>query len=342
MGGTHYYNQSLLFRNSTIASSIQETKRELSDIERAIIDSSPTIVFDKLRQVDPLIASKFHPNDTRRIRRALEIFFTTGERASEIYDRQRGHSDDEQGMLELRYRSLVFWIWCDQKILDPRLDSRVDQMVSNGLVQDIDEMFQYYNLLGSENVDLERGIWQVIGFKQFLPWLKQEVQSPDSGLEHMKLATRQYAKRQTKWIRKKLLPMVGNIQSGQPKMIDIGILDATDLSIWKSSVSARGIALAHEFLEQKNCSFTTPLVPATLQHLAETRPAEQEFDKSRWQHFVCNVCKNCDGQPLISIGKDNWEVHVNSRKHKSNIKKLKRHKQFEEWKIVHKRRDIDT
>jgi tRNA dimethylallyltransferase len=133
------------------------------------------------------------------------------------------------------YRSLIFWIYEDPELLMPRLDQRVDRMVDAGLLEEIkalrDEGRRIY---GSENViDHEEGIFQSIGkstdedssrghsgsltalltgYKEFaaIPTDQLSPYHPQfaAALERMKLSTRQYAKKQLKWIRKQLLPAV--------------------------------------------------------------------------------------------------------------------------------------
>jgi tRNA dimethylallyltransferase len=297
VGGTHYYIQSLLFKDSMIASS-EIPVSPLTLQQKAILDSTPAEILNHLKQVDPLVAGKFHPNDTRRLRRALEIYFTTNRKPSEIYAEQKN---------SLRYRSLVLWVWCDKPVLDQRLDARVDQMVRNGLYDEVRDMFRAYESL-SQPVDLERGVWQVIGFRQFLPWLKNEVESPNSGIEAMKLATRKYATRQTKWISKKLL----TIYSG-----DVALLDSTDLTKWHENVGSQGVTISRDFLKER--AYSVPLAPAELERVLE--PRDTAFNADKWKHFECPLCAEAYNQTCILIGQDAWNVHVNSRKHRSAVKR---------------------
>ncbi|CAN6607834.1 tRNA dimethylallyltransferase [Trichomonascus vanleenenianus] len=326
VGGTHYYNQSILFKNSTVASSETIEKRQLSPEQLAILDS-PDQVMDYLKKVDPVVAQKFHPNDTRRLRRALEIYFTTNKRASDIYSDQQNKTGTSDG-LSLRYRSLVLWVWSDQGVLDPRLDARVVQMIDNGLYEELNEMYDIYKKSESP-VDLERGVWQVIGFRQFLPWLKGETDSPDSGIDQMKLATRQYAKRQTKWIKKKLLLMMKEVGSREPDMGRVGLLDATDLSIWKDNVFKRGLNIAEDFINEKPGH---SLAPAGLESMLDTRSSDEAFGQDKWKHFECSACMGSDMKPQVFVGESAWKQHIEGRKHKSVVRRQKKKEEFERWK----------
>ena len=203
------------------------------------------------------MADRWHPNDHRKIRRSLEIYYLHGcTPASEVYRRQQQLSAKKQtekkeewtatnkGNKAGWFRNLVFWVHSEPEVLNDRLGKRVEAMVSQGLFGEIFELWEYYKSLGAE-VDLERGVWQSIGFKEFLPWLQArkkfgldedmpskagaragtepgavDVQEEEEGvgerleclrkegLEKMRVATIQYARTQVKWIRIKLMNAV--------------------------------------------------------------------------------------------------------------------------------------
>jgi tRNA dimethylallyltransferase len=210
------------------------------------------------------MAQRWHHNDWRKMRRSLQIFYTTGERHSDILKQQK-----ESGGGSLRYRTGVFWLWADNKALDPRLDSRVDDMIRNGLFTEIQEMREKVRLgevagvVTNRNeekpsnegdtkvvhIDYTRGVMQSIGFKEFDTYLsllehrqptgneeeKQKEQSAkelekakDQGLESMKAGTRRYARRQVTWIRNKLGPKCIEAWK-QGEGIGFWALDATGL-----------------------------------------------------------------------------------------------------------------
>jgi tRNA dimethylallyltransferase len=312
VGGTHYYNQTALFKNSTV-SSVEVPSEPLNEKQIAILDSpDPLTVFKHLQQVDPVVSQKFHPNDTRRVRRALEIYFSTGQRASDLYAQQGTRG--ESGSLALRYRSLVLWVWCEKTVLNDRLDARVDQMVGSSLYSEINQLYKEHIRLGKESVDLERGIWQVIGYKQFLPWLEGTDKSPENGIEKMKIGTRQYATRQTKWISKKLISLLAQVHDSNPECKgDVALLDATDLSVWDKNVSERGAVLVKEFLA--GTSYSIPLVPPELEDLALPRAKELEFSREQWKHHICKYCKDKEGNPVTIVGNRPWEMHLKSKGH---------------------------
>ena len=76
VGGTNYYIQSLLWKNSLIegdSSDIDEKKRNVEGEE--ILNANPKVVYERLQEVDPVMASKWHLNDTRRVRRSLQVIY---------------------------------------------------------------------------------------------------------------------------------------------------------------------------------------------------------------------------------------------------------------------------
>lgn len=96
--------------------------------------------------------------------------------------------------------------------------------------------------------DPTTGIWQSIGFKEFLPYLTLRSQGADStvldearraGVEKMKSATRQYARTQIKWIRIKFLNALRGEDAGE-----VFLLDSTDLDAFKTSVVDKGVEIA--------------------------------------------------------------------------------------------------
>lgn len=72
VGGTNYYIQSLLWKNSLIDIDDGESSNVK---DKEILNAEPKIVYERLQEVDPVMASKWHWNDTRRVRRSLQVIF---------------------------------------------------------------------------------------------------------------------------------------------------------------------------------------------------------------------------------------------------------------------------
>ncbi|AOW04247.1 tRNA isopentenyltransferase [Yarrowia lipolytica] len=303
VGGTHYYIQSVLFRENIVKI---EEKRELSQRELEVLDSRD-LCLSELRKLDPQIAQKFHPNDTRRIRRMLEICLLTGEKPSEVFS--------QQNKTKSRDRTLVFWLFSDQQVLNDRLDKRVDGMLSNGLLEEIKDMYQIYR---EGDIDIERGVWQVIGFKQFLPFLEGK-EGIETGLQVMKNDTRRYSKQQIGWISKKLLNQVRESSE------TFCVLDATDLSVWKQTID-HGVGVARDWLEGKDVE-DKRLVSSKREELHKLVAREKTEFGARdveYVQFECPTCVDKDGQHVVSVGKEALEIHLKSRRHVKTLQAIKK------------------
>ena len=112
---------------------------------------------DRLRAVDPASAAKIHPNNTRRVRRYLEIFDATGTPASEVF---AGGVDRE-----MRFRCLFFAMRADERELEPALRRRVDGMVAAGLVHELE-------CAAAKTAAGGRGVGQSIGFHEWGAYLR--------------------------------------------------------------------------------------------------------------------------------------------------------------------------
>ncbi|SCU82498.1 LADA_0C05776g1_1 [Lachancea dasiensis] len=310
VGGTHYYLQILLSKRVD-----QKTRVPTTD-EQAILDSNDSdAVYGVLQKIDPSIAAKYHPNDTRRVRRMLEIYYTTGQRPSETFAGQKN---------TLKFDTLFYWIYSKPETLEPRLDSRVDQMMDAGALSELEQLFEFYKNHIYTQDDCEHGVWQVIGFKEFLAWLeKTPGASFDLSVDRMKLRTRQYAKKQVKWIKKMLLPDVKD---------HLFVLDATDLQKWDQNVAARAMAIVDKFIVSQ--PIAEEHAPPTLSgllidDLSGTSSPKAEKD---WNQYVCHTCRDKEDKPLLAIGDKNWQVHLKSRRHRTNSTRAKRQKQHQQWK----------
>jgi tRNA dimethylallyltransferase len=248
VGGTNYYMQSLLWNESLISIDSMDTigldnksygqaheKVEIpiaAKLKDILINTDPRFhdapaiqdfceksnLHDLLATVDPTMSKKWHPSDYRKIRRSLEIYYTTGKTQSEWY------SSQEKG--KLRFPIIMIWLYGSPEVLDQRLDDRVDEMIKRGLIEEIKEMRQLMRddrVVGGEKYlanggGYTRGILQAIGFKEFHDYFEAMENSsiPKSeldrlfkiGVDDMKLATRQYARKQINWIKNKLGPLM--------------------------------------------------------------------------------------------------------------------------------------
>ena len=138
---------------------------------------------EKLKQIDEVEASKIHPNNRKRVMRALQIFYSQNKKKSDIVAEQ-SH--------KLIYDDVYFFVKnMERDVLYERINDRVDGMVKNGL---IDEFKQLYSKYGNVNA------MQAIGYKELIG-INDDKSDIDKRIELIKQHTRNYAKRQMTFIR---------------------------------------------------------------------------------------------------------------------------------------------
>jgi len=145
------------------------------------------ILHERLRKVDPISAEKLHPNDIRRVIRALEIFETSGKTKSEQSEVQ-----NKEGP----YRVFVYGLSLPREMMYQRINQRVDQMIADGLVDEVKNLI-------AKGVEPRRegGAMQAIGYKEIVSALRGEL-SLEQAIELIKQSSRRYAKRQWTWFRR--------------------------------------------------------------------------------------------------------------------------------------------
>ena len=114
----------------------------------------------------------------------------------------------------------MFWVYSKPEALYERLNARVGKMADRGLMDEVRDLYDHLRRRtdAGDSVDRTKGIWQSIGFRQLEPLLDAErdparAAAPEelaalreAGLEDMRVATRQYARSQLRWIRGKTVP----------------------------------------------------------------------------------------------------------------------------------------
>ncbi|XP_031450592.1 tRNA dimethylallyltransferase isoform X3 [Phasianus colchicus] len=220
VGGTNYYIESLLWKvlvntkekSSLVSGTVTDRKVELEQLDAVDLHC-------RLRQVDPEMAAKLHPNDKRKVARSLQVFEETGIPHSEILQQQQ--EEEGGGPLggPLKYpHSCILWLHADQAALDRRLEQRVDDMLAAGLLEELRDFHQRYNQekVTENRQDYQHGIFQSIGFKEFHEYLVSEGNcSPETsalllqkGIQALKQVSKRYARRQNKWVRNRFLKPV--------------------------------------------------------------------------------------------------------------------------------------
>jgi len=142
-------------------------------------------LYNRLMKVDPRAASKIHPNDLRRIIRALEVFDTTGAPISKLQKKRHG------GILR-KFDIKIIGLICDRDELYRRVNLRVQRMFRKGLVNEVKKLL---------NKKLSQTASCAIGVKETKDYLMGKC-NLDQVKRQLKRASRHFAKRQLTWFRK--------------------------------------------------------------------------------------------------------------------------------------------
>lgn len=178
VGGTGLYLQSLMLGLPQIPAVPEEVRLEL---ENFAVREGADSLYKMAMAVDPELVRNVEPNNVHRLVRIVEVFKATGRRLSEF------QKDREGGIGKLP----IFWLQRERDALYKRIDSRVDQMIQDGWVDEV-------NVL-AKDVPLSAPAWQSLGYRELL-----QVKTPAEMagvVEEVKKKTRNYAKRQLTWFR---------------------------------------------------------------------------------------------------------------------------------------------
>ena len=186
LGGTGLYIEALLAgERFATAPQDAEIRAKLETVYDAIGGQA---MWEKLRKIDDESAQILHPNDKRRIVRALEIYEISNEAMSAFNKRSKAE--------ETPYHSLYIALNAvDRADLYQRIDWRVDLMLADGLLEEVEQ-------LQKQGVLREYTSMQAIGYKELFAVLSGETSLLEA-TETIKQESRRYAKRQLSWIRRK-------------------------------------------------------------------------------------------------------------------------------------------
>ncbi|WP_211747880.1 tRNA (adenosine(37)-N6)-dimethylallyltransferase MiaA [Paenibacillus sp. Marseille-Q4541] len=182
VGGTGLYVESVCydFQFSEVGSD-EAFRKEQFDYADA---HGPEMLHEKLQQIDPASAQRLHPNDVRRVVRALEIYHMTGMKQSDQLAAQKKESP---------YELFIVGLTMDRQMLYNRIEDRIDEMMEEGLVEEVASL-------------LDRGVvpgcisMQGLGYKEIASYLQGGVPL-ETAVDELKRDTRRFAKRQLSWFR---------------------------------------------------------------------------------------------------------------------------------------------
>ena len=185
VGGTGLYLDALV-RGNRFAEGCAGTEVRAA-LQKRMETEGAEVLLAELRTIDPEAAEKLHLKDEKRILRALEVWQETGKTITQ-------HNRETQ-LLPPRYEAVYIGLdFQNRDDLRARIDRRVDIMVEEGLLQEVQSLL-------SSGIPRTATALQAIGYKQFLA-VEEGCATVDEAVEEVKLRSRQYAKRQLTWLRR--------------------------------------------------------------------------------------------------------------------------------------------
>lgn len=187
-GGTGFYIDSLIFDMNY--GQVKKDDKIRKKFQKLAIDKGNEYLFEKLLEIDPLTARKYHPNELNRIIRALEIYEITGEKPSE---KRRGEKKLNENLKPI----LFFLNYSNREGLYKKINERVINMVEEGLINEVKYLIDKYNL------DENSQSMSAIGYKEVLTYIRGEI-GLDEMVNLIQRNSRRYAKRQITWMKRYL------------------------------------------------------------------------------------------------------------------------------------------
>ena len=183
-GGTGFYIQALLY--DIDFETEEETSSLRGELEKLAKEKGNHYLHERLKEVDPVSAEEIHENNSKRVIRALEYFKVNGRPISE--------HNKEQRQKESAYNSCYFVLNDDRALLYERIDKRVDEMLQEGLVEEVKGLKEkgYHRNMVS---------MQGLGYKEILAYLEGEC-TLEEAVYLIKRDSRHFAKRQLTWFRR--------------------------------------------------------------------------------------------------------------------------------------------
>lgn len=185
VGGTGLYIQAVLFDYQF--PEIEENPNFREKMQQLVTAGKGAELFQQLENIDPETAKKVHPNNYRRIIRALEIYKFTGKTMSEWQKNQ------QQTPL---YDAIIIGLNMERELLYDRINRRVDQMIAHGLVEEVKRLY-------NQGLDGTYQSMKAIGYKELIEYIEGKC-SLEEAVENIKKNSRNFAKRQLTWFRNKL------------------------------------------------------------------------------------------------------------------------------------------
>ena len=183
VGGTGLYVESLIYEIEYQDIEFDEKYRK--QLEERSKKEGLEVLYNEAKKIDPEAITKISPNDKKRILRILEIYNATGKNKTE--------QEKESRKNEVEFDYKVYAISWDREKLYDRINQRVDIMIDQGLIEEVQKIYSKYNKFPTA--------MQGLGYKEVLEYLEGKCNKQEM-IDKIKQETRRYAKRQLTWFRK--------------------------------------------------------------------------------------------------------------------------------------------
>ena len=183
VGGTGLYVDSLIYGIEYQDIKIDEEYRK--ELEKRAQKEGLEALYAEAKKIDPEAVKKISSNDQKRILRILEIYKATGKNKTEQEQESRKNG--------VKYDYKVFAIDMNREVLYDRINKRVDIMIENGLIEEVEKLLKKYKEFPTA--------MQGLGYKEVVEYLQADI-TKEEMIEKIKRETRRYAKRQMTWFRK--------------------------------------------------------------------------------------------------------------------------------------------
>ena len=184
VGGTGFYIQALLY--DIDFSETEEDTSYRTSLEQLAVEKGSEYLHQMLSEVDPQAATAIHPNNSKRVIRALEYYKLTGKKISEHNEEQKEKTSP--------YNGAYFVLTNDREVLYERINKRVDYMMEQGLLTEVESLYK-------KGYSRELVSMQGLGYKELLAYLEGECSLEDA-VYTLKRDTRHFAKRQITWFKR--------------------------------------------------------------------------------------------------------------------------------------------
>ncbi len=156
-----------------------------NELEKKIEKEGLEKLWEEANKIDEKSMTIISKNDKKRIMRVLEIYHQTGKTKTKI--------EEESKLIPPQYEYIVFGITMDREKLYSRINQRVDMMIEQGLIEEVEHLLKKYKEFPTA--------MQGLGYKEVVSYLKGDL-TKEEMIEKLKMETRRYAKRQLTWFRK--------------------------------------------------------------------------------------------------------------------------------------------